>query len=321
MDPARLPLSRGVVGRAALRRTEPDLLATTWHDPRTRVLVVADGRVPTRSRDGVVGLDLHPPLGEAPGGPVVFLGEDDDGTYLALILPDEPTGAVDIEGVARVSGWETALAGCEWAVLRDVGDLLDDRDAGLAVTAVALAAWHQNHPRCARCGARTEPDQGGWTRTCPIDGSDHYPRTDPAVIMAIIDDADRLLLGHAAQWPANRFSTLAGFVEPGESAEAAVRREVLEESGVVVGEVTYQGSQPWPFPGSLMLAFTGRATGTDLTPDGVEVTDLRWFSRAELAAAVAAREVLLPMRSSIARVLVEDWFGGPLPDAPAKPVP
>lgn len=315
MDPAHLPLSRSAVDRVALRRTEPDLLATTWRDPRTRVLVVADGRLPTRTREGAVVLDLHPPLGGDPDGSLVFLGEDDDGAYLALILPDEPTGEVDIEGVARVSGWETALAGCEWAVLRDVGDLFDPRDAGLAVTAVALAAWHQGHPRCARCGARTEPDQGGWTRRCPIDGSDHYPRTDPAVIMAIVDEDERLLLGHAAQWPSNRFSTLAGFVEPGESAEAAVRREVREESGVVVGQVAYQGSQPWPFPGSLMLAFTGRAATTDLTPDGVEVTDVRWFTRDDLARDVAARDVLLPMRSSIARALIEDWFGGPLPDS------
>lgn len=315
MDPAHLPLSRGTVDRAALRRTDPDLLATCWRDPRTRVLVVADGRLPTRTRGGAVGLDLRPPVAGDPEGLLVFLGEDDDGPYLALILPDEPTGEVDIEGVARVSGWEAALAGCEWAVLRDVGDLLEARDAGLAVTAVALAAWHQGHPRCARCGARTEPAQGGWTRRCPIDGSDHYPRTDPAVIMAIVDAEDRLLLGHAARWPARRFSTLAGFVEPGESAEAAVRREVREESGVLVGEVAYQGSQPWPFPGSLMLAFTGRAATTDLTPDGEEVTDVRWFTREELARAVSARDVLLPMRSSIARALIEDWFGGALPDA------
>lgn len=310
MDPASLPLSRSAVDRAAGRRGEPGLLERCWEDPRTRVLVVADGRLPVRSR---AALALHPPVGDLPED-TAFLGEDADGAYLAVILADEPTGAVDIEGVPLASGWEDALAGCTWTVLRDVGHLLDARDVGLAVTAVGLAAWHRGHPRCARCGARTVPDHGGWTRRCPVDDSEHYPRTDPAVIMAITDDDDRLLLGHGAMWPARRFSTLAGFVEPGESAEAAVRREVLEESGVVVGELRFEGSQPWPFPGSLMLAFTGRALTTDLVPDGVEVTAVRWFHRAELGAAVTAGEVLLPMRSSIARALIEDWYGGPLPD-------
>lgn len=195
---------------------------------------------------------------------------------------------------------------------RTRGHLLDDRDAGLASTAVGLAAWHPRHPRCPRCGAPTVPVLGGWVRRCTVDGSDHYPRTDPAVIMAVTDDEDRLLLGHAPQWPERRFSTLAGYVEPGESLEAAVRREVGEEVGIEIGDVTYQGSQPWPFPASLMLAFTARARSTTVRVDGVELTEARWFTRTELAEAVRSGAVLLPTHTSVARALIHDWFGGPV---------
>jgi NAD+ diphosphatase len=127
--------------------------------------------------------------------------------------------------------------------------------------------------------------------------------------MAVVDESDRLLLGHSAHWPEGRYSTLAGYVEPGESVEAAVRREVEEEAGIRIGAVEYRGSQPWPFPASLMLAFVARATTTDVVVDGVEVTDARWFTRPELAEAVASGAVMLPTRTSIARALVEDWYG------------
>ncbi|WP_255303687.1 NAD(+) diphosphatase [Georgenia sp. 311] len=211
-------------------------------------------------------------------------------------------------------------AGARFAHLRDVGDRLCDRDTGLATTAVALAAWHERNPRCPRCGEATEVVEGGWVRRCLVDHSLHYPRTDAAVIMAVVDAADRLLLGHAAHWPQRRYSTLAGYVEPGESLEAAVRREVAEETGVVVGDVRYVGSQPWPFPCSLMTAFRAQVAegaGTDVVVDGVELTAARFFSREELGAAVADGEVHLPTRTSIARALIEDWFGGPLPQPPA----
>ncbi|MFS0706421.1 NAD(+) diphosphatase [Cellulomonas sp. 179-A 9B4 NHS] len=201
-----------------------------------------------------------------------------------------------------------------WTSLRVVGAALDARDAGLATTAVALDAWHDRHPRCPRCGAPTRVAQAGWSRVCDVDGSEHYPRTDPAVIMAVVDDADRLLLGHAATWPEGRYSTLAGFVEAGESAEQAVRREVREETDVVVDRVEYRGSQPWPFPGSLMLGYRAHAVRTDITVDGEEMTAARWYTRAELTADVRAGTLLLPGRASIARALVEEWFGGPVDD-------
>jgi len=177
-----------------------------------------------------------------------------------------------------------------------------------------MAQWHAAHPFCARCGTRSEPVQSGWARSCPVCGAEHYPRTDGAVIMAIVDDEDRLLLGRQARWAEHRYSCLAGFVEPGESLEDAVRREAREEAGVVVGEVAYRGSQPWPFPASLMLGFRARAAGGEITVDGEELESARWWTREELALDVATGEVLLPPAVSIARRLVEDWFGGPLHD-------
>ena len=207
------------------------------------------------------------------------------------------------------------LPGLRWTSLRVVGAELTDADAGLATTAVALDAWHARHPRCPRCGAPTHTTAAGWTRRCTVDGSEHYPRTDPAVIMAVVDGQDRLLLGHAAAWATHRFSTLAGFVEAGESVEHAVRREVAEETAVLVGDVEYVGSQPWPFPASLMLGFRARALSTDVVVDGVELTDARWFSREELADAVRTGDVVLPSPASIAHALVQDWYGGPVPTA------
>lgn len=305
MDRSRLPLARGDVDRAAHRRLEPDLLGRLRADPATRVVVLRDGRIATR--EGGARLDLRAP-GDVPADALwLFLGEDDGVAYVAADVPDA-VDAVDPEGVPTAE----ALDGLTWSTLRETGHLLPDVEAGLATAAVGLAAWHARHPRCPRCGAATRPATAGWTRRCPEDGSEHYPRTDPAVIMAVTDEADRLLLAHATHWPARRFSTLAGYVEPGESLEAAVRREVAEETGVVVGDVTYRGSQPWPFPASLMLAFTARATTTDVRVDGVELGEARWFTREELVRAVADGDVLLPMRTSVARVLIEEWLGDTL---------
>ena len=154
-------------------------------------------------------------------------------------------------------------------------------------------------------------------RRCLADGSDHYPRTDPAIIVAVIDDSDRLLLGSAAAWPKGRFSTLAGFVEPGESLEGAVIREVAEESGIEVHSPQYLGSQPWPFPASLMLGFIATAVNTNEVPDGVEIMDLRWFTREELAAAVQNGDVTIPTGASVSRALIEHWYGGRL-EVPAE---
>jgi NAD+ diphosphatase len=286
---ADLALARADLHRRGELRTEPDLLSRLLADPATRVVAVADGRTPV-TEDGRLALRAPGPADRAERA--AYLGEDDTGTSYVGVRLDQP--------------------GEGWVTLREVGGRLSDREAGLLAEAVALANWHSTHQRCPLCGAATEPGQAGWTRVCTNDGSEHYPRTDPAVIMAVVDDDDRLLLGHGASWPAGRMSTLAGFVEPGESLEAAVRREVDEEVGVRIGEVVYRGSQPWPFPASIMLGFRAHALTTDIRVDGVEVDGARWFTRDSMLDAIATGELVLSPSISIARRLIEDWFGGPI---------
>jgi NAD+ diphosphatase len=289
----RLALARSTVDRVAHRRIDLAWLTDVWADPSTRVLVVDHGKALVT--DGPALVLVSP--AQAPDGDRLLLGEDSGTAYFAVAGPlPEPDGD------------RTRLA-----YLRQVGAALGDRDAGLLVQAVALINWHATHPRCARCGAPTEVAAAGYLRRCPEDGSEHFPRTDPAVIMAVVDGDDRILLARQPMWPERRASTLAGFVEPGESLEAAVRREVLEEVGVVVGEVTYAGSQPWPFPSSLMVGFHAEAQTTEIVL-GEEISEARWWRREELRAAVAAGELLPPYRVSIARQLIEAWYGGPLSD-------
>lgn len=334
VDWETLPLSRATTGRGAHRRTEPDVVAQVLTEEGTRVLLVHRGRLAATGDEqtagltlltaGAVALALLPArAGDAPGGrnlePAqdrctwLYLGEDSTGAFVALVLPDAAgTPAVGLEGIAPESPAGDLVAAHTWLSLRDLAPALSSRDAGLATEAVALAAWHASHPRCPRCGEPTEAVHGGWVRRCTNDASEHYPRTDPAVIMAVLDDADRLLLGRAAQWAPGKFSTLAGYVEPGEPLEAAVRREVLEEVGIQIGAVEYRGSQPWPFPASLMLGFVAHATSTDIHVDGEEVVDARWFDRAGLVQAIESGSVVLPGRASIARALIEDWYGATL---------
>ena len=292
---ADLALARGAVDRAAERRADAAWVAECWSDPRTRVIAVSDGSVPVEWTDSGAPRLRFIDAQAADSGEVVLLGLDGEGTAYFC---------------ARVADREVVPG--EWAGLRDVGALLDSRDVGLAVTAVALDNWHAAHPRCAKCGAATTMSSAGWVRSCPVDGSEHYPRTDPAVIVLVIDGDDRALLGRQGRWQPSWFSTLAGFVEPGESAEAAVRREVFEEAGVRVDELAYLGSQPWPFPCSLMLGYHAWASTIDIRVDGEEIVEARWFSRAELARACATGEVAMPSAVSIARRLIERWYGEPL---------
>ena len=341
-----LALARSTLDRAAERRTEPHLIDGLLANPGTAVLLVDGDQAPVATgTDGPAlvlvdpaaalaftasawGPDAAVPAGAVPAGAVpeaavarrverLYLGRDQDGReHLALIrtvpplkgsgLPKVPPGVPEPP--------PHALPGTRWVSLREIGTLLDDTGAGLLTASVAMAHWHAGHRFCSRCGTGTGPVQAGWARECPQCGAEHYPRTDGAVIMAIVDAADRILLGRQARWPARRYSCLAGFVEPGESLEAAVRREAREEAGVAVGEVVYRGSQPWPFPASLMLGFHARALTTEITVDGEELADARWWSREELALDVATGELLLPPAVSIARRLVEDWYGGALHD-------
>lgn len=187
------------------------------------------------------------------------------------------------------------------------------RDREIATTAVAISAWHANHPRCSLCGRATEPRTGGWVRRCPADQKDHYPRTDPAVIVAITDARDRMLMAHASHWPEHRYSHLAGYVEPGESLEQAAHREVAEESGLELHDLVYAGSQPWPFPASVMVGFRAHVRSTAFVLDDEEITAAMWVTRAELSARVADGTLVLPPAGSIAHRMLEEWYGSTLP--------
>ncbi len=211
-------------------------------------------------------------------------------------------------------GTATLPADAEWAGFREVAGRLDATDTALFIEASAISNWHATHRHCPLCGSPTEVESGGWVRRCPQDNSEHYPRTDPAIIVTVVGPDGRLLLGGGGPVDAKNYSTLAGFVEPGESLEQAVVREIGEEVGVRVTACQYLGSQSWPFPASLMLGFTATTEDTVAKPDGVEVTRSRWFSREELQAAVLSGEITISTRLSIARSLIEHWYGGFIED-------
>jgi NAD+ diphosphatase len=304
----RLALSRSTVDRATDRRGDAAWLAEAWADPRARVLVVQDGQALVTTRDGQLELVFASPA-EAPEGTRFFLGIDADGVaYFGV------SGAVEGE-----PGNRSDSAAAKPMALRQAGALLSDRDAGLMVHAVALAYWHDTHTHCPRCGTPTVPAPAGHLTTCPKDGTEHFPRLDPAVIMLVLDPDDRLMLARNALWPPGRMSVVAGFVEPGESAEHAVAREVYEETAVVVSQVRYLGSQPWPMPRSLMLGYEARAAGGQrITVDEEEIGEARWFSRVELRTAIESGELGIAPSSSIARRLIEYWYGEELPDGPSS---
>lgn len=274
-------------------RTDSAWLEAARRNPDNRVLWVHRGRCAMRDPQHL-RLDA---VTEILGDPELTLLGDIDGTVIFAAHVDDAN--------------EQWL----WHGLRELGDLRDDRE--LAITAIALDNWLRSHTHCSRCGARTEPITAGWARRCPVDNSQHFPRTDPAIIVLVIDGDDRALLGRQGRWQPGWFSTLAGFIEPGETAEQAVRREVAEEVGIAVGldgpDVRYITSQPWPFPNSLMLGYFATATSTQITVDGEEIVEAHWFSREELEGACAEGTVRLPPAMSVARTLIERWFGSPLP--------
>jgi NAD+ diphosphatase len=297
----RLALARETVDRATERRDDPAWLAAAWAGPRTRVLVVHAGKALVRFSEGHADLVFVSPP-EAPPGVRFLLGIDADGVVYFGVDSRFGSGTQDEPGVRPAS-------------LRQVGSLLGDRDAGLLTHAVALANWHDTHTHCPICGTPTAVNPGGHSTTCPKDGTEHFPRTDPAVIMLVTDPADRCLLAHNKAWPDGRVSILAGFVDPGESAEHAVAREVSEEAGITVGRVAYLGSQPWPMPRSLMLGFHAYAEGgQDIHVDAEEIGEAHWYSREQLLESLRARELALPPPVSIARQIIEAWYGGELPD-------
>ncbi|WP_369135554.1 NAD(+) diphosphatase [Modestobacter sp. I12A-02662] len=291
------------------RTTDVPLLSRTGHDRGhlarslpdpaegrpVRVLLVDERRtVPVR--EGGAGPELvYDERADFPEGGI-YLGRADGVAYAAVRTPQGvgvPGRTVD-----------------RWAGLREVGGALGDLDAGLLAEAVAMVEWHERNRFSPLTGARTTVERAGWVQRDPESGVEVFPRTDPAVIMLVHDGGDRCVLGRQAVWPAGRFSILAGFVEPGESAEAAVAREVAEEVGLEVTDVRYVASQPWPFPQSLMFGFVARAVGTDLRVDEDEIEEARWFSREELRAGTGPRA--LPPAVSIARHIIDRWAAGDL---------
>jgi NAD+ diphosphatase len=283
----------GRLDRAGPRRTDERWLAERRADPASRaVLATSDGVV---VHDGatpaLVALTELPPEAE-----LVLLGVDGAGAAVFAADPG-PERAAALAPGAQLRG------------LRDVAGEAAQADAGLLAHATGLLNWHRRHRFCANCGAPTAMAEAGHVRRCPRCGAQHHPRTDPVVITLVHDGAERVLLGRQPTWPPGRYSTLAGFVEPGESLEEAVVREIGEEAAVAVTDVRYRSSQPWPFPASLMLGFEAAYAGGEAHPHDHELEDVRWVSRAELERAVAGEgPLLVPPPLAIARRLIEGWL-------------
>jgi NAD+ diphosphatase len=290
------PLARSGLDRAAEERPTPGLLNDARADAATKVLVVDGDAAPLATRDSLMWIGPADVPAEAEWA---FLGRDEQGSAVLAAV------------VARTDS-ELFPAPAGWAALRAVGGSLSARDAGVFVEALSLGRWLLEAPFCPACGARTEVRSAGWARRCPSCGREHFPRTDPAVIVAITSaqHPDRLLLGSNAMWAGSRFSCFAGFVEAGESLEGAVAREMREEAGVDVVDVRYRGSQAWPYPRSLMLGFLATAADDSAAEaDGEEILAVRWFDRGEIGAGLAGEsDVLLPGRASIAHHLISDWY-------------
>ena len=298
-------LNLSPIDRGSDLRTDAAKLEQLWK--KAQIIQLVDARL-SATNDALTFIDA-PAVSELLGifieGERFFLGtsRDDDQPYFAWrttwINQPIDDGSGDFEK-DKYQGFKT---------LREVGGNLDAEDLTLAMHAVGLANWHENHTHCSKCGAQTVSDLGGSVRVCVEDSTQHHPRTDPAVIVLVRDAEDRILLGHQPIWPEKRFSTFAGFVETGESFEECVSREVFEEAGVYPSQVKYITSQPWPFPASIMIAFEAFAERPqDARPDGQEITAVRWLSRDEMKQTVASGEILLPPGISVARRMIESWY-------------
>jgi NAD+ diphosphatase len=306
-----LPLARSSIDRDYLTRNRDNLFDQLSLDPNVRVLPMKDGHVLLRETDAgpLPELRLLTPS-DIPNAQLrVYLGKTTE------LDCDLPAGTmVYLAELSDAVAAEVEPNANRWHHLRKTGSGLSAQDAGLFTLALAIANWHKAHNFCSRCGSETMVEKSGWVRRCLRDGQELFPRTDPAIIASVIDSRDRILLGSQGAWEHNRWSILAGFVEPGESLAAAVVREIFEEAGVRIAEPDYLGSQSWPFPYSLMVGFTARVhpdfEHLDATPDGDEITKLRWFSRDEIES--EASSILLPDRLSISRAIIEHWYGGPI---------
>lgn len=298
MNVLKLPLASEAVDRSGELRTKPDELAKLWKS--ARILHFASGKFRVKpnyeldfqSAEQIAKLRKDAKFAD---GEELFLGIDNGISYFAWC-----SDAMDFESFETLENYQT---------LRTLGDFLTQLEMGLAIHSQAIANWHHTHQFCARCGAPTLSANGGSLRKCSTDGSEHYPRTDGAVIVLVKDDKDRVLLGRQKVWPEKRFSCFAGFVEPGESFEQTVLREVFEESAIRADKITYLGSQPWPFPASIMISFSALATNPAAAKaDGEEIEEIIWLTREEMCAAIANQSLTLPPGMSVARKMIEFWY-------------
>lgn len=285
--PLKLPLAVAEIDRSAHLRSDEAYLQSSW--PNALVLQFNSEKFASQSNQ--LTFIKGASLGEYDSQIDYFLGVKDGENFFLRHLNDETLTS-------------------EFKSLRAIGSFLSPRDIGLAVHAQGLANWHSKHPRCSLCGGPTVVVLAGAVRRCPADQSEHYPRTDSAIIVLIKNDKDQILLGRQKVWPKYRFSTFAGFVEPGESFEHCVIREVREEAGVELTKINYLGSQPWPFPASLMIAFEAITNTPELArPDGDEIEEIRWFSREEMKSAILDKSLILPFEISVARQMINAWYG------------
>jgi len=281
-------------------------------DPRARAVPVWRGK-PMLEEDALVRVPLDHSVMQDAATDMVFLGREDGAPVFAADLsawvPDDLDDASLDAFLDPSEQQHPAYPNGVFAEIRAIMTRLSPRDAELAATAKAVMGWHVTHRFCARCGAESKFAMGGWQRDCAACDGHHFPRTDPVVIM-LITHGNSVLVGRSPGWPEGMYSLLAGFIEPGETIEAAVRREVFEEAGVRVGHVTYLASQPWPFPASLMLGCAGDALDTTLNIDPVEIEDAMWVTREDMALAFTGNHPkLLPARKgAIAHFLLEAWL-------------
>jgi NAD+ diphosphatase len=291
--PFAAPFTGMALDRASIARKDPDWVAGRLEDPRTRVIAAGHDGVLIDGSEAPALLRADTTSAPPTATESVLLGLEDGRALFAL---DLESGSPDSRNGARLVS------------LRDAGALLAPSEAGLAAYTVALLNWHRRHRFCANCGAATDAIEGGYARSCPACGASHFPRTDPVVIMTVEHDG-RLLLGRRSGWPSGRLSVLAGFISPGESAEEAVVREVHEESGIIARDPAFVGSQPWPFPASLMLGFHAVSDGGEPVATDGELEEVHWIGLDAIRRAVAGEDTgfMLPPSVSVARLLIERW--------------